>query len=155
MVSQKKEKIFYRALEEAEKSNMLFQHGCVATYGGKIIASGFNYHIDVNQCDLFLNDQCSCHAEMSVLKKIYLKNFMKKRKLHKIMKKTTLFVSRKSKTHKSVNSAPCEKCMNMINKFKIKKIVFSENSQLYEYNSKDFVTTHKTFGDLHLIEQRR
>jgi len=155
MISQKKEKIFIRSLEEAEKSNMQFQHGCIATCGGKIIASGFNCHKGRQQNDLFLNDQCSCHAEINVLKKIYFNNFMKRRKLHKIMKKTTLYVSRKSKTYQNVNSAPCEKCMNMIRMFKIKKLIFSQDRKIHEYNSKDFITEHKTFGDLHLIEQRK
>ena len=151
MVSQKKERIFYRSLEEAEKSDMLFQHGCIATYGGKIIATGYNCHKIRSHNDLFTNDQCSCHAEINVLKKIYFKNYSKRHKLNKIMKKTTLYVSRTSITRQNVNSAPCEKCMNMIRLFKIKKLVFSQENKLCEYNSKDFFTDHKTFGDLHLL----
>ena len=44
MLSNKKDKIFSRSLEQADKSDMLFKHGCVATCGGKIIACGHNFH---------------------------------------------------------------------------------------------------------------
>ena len=43
-LTRKQENVFAYSLEEAKKSNMLFKHGCVATYGGHIIASGYNTH---------------------------------------------------------------------------------------------------------------
>jgi tRNA(Arg) A34 adenosine deaminase TadA len=155
MVSKKKEKIFSRAMEEAEKSQMLFKHGCIATCGGKIIASGFNKHKSLNGNDLFMNNQCSCHAEINVLKKIYIHNYMKQRKLHKIMKKTTLYICRNSKTLENVNSAPCEKCMKLIKMFKIKRIIFTQNSLIYNYKTNNYHTQHKTFGDTYLIQLKK
>jgi tRNA(Arg) A34 adenosine deaminase TadA len=152
MLSNKKERMYQRSLQEAEKSDMLFRHGCVATYGGKIIASGFNCHKVRNHSDLSEYVQCSCHAEINVLKKIYIQHFMNQRKLHKIMKKTTLYASRTSNTNDNVkNSAPCEKCMSVIKMFQIKTLVFSQDNQIYECKSKNFSTKHKTFGDIHLM----
>ena len=70
MLSRKQEFIYSDSLIEAEKSNMLFKHGCIATYGGKIIARGYNTH-KYSTNDIFIENQCSCHAEMNVLRKIY------------------------------------------------------------------------------------
>lgn len=64
------EKFANIALEEADKSNMKYhQHGCVAVINGTIIAKGHNS----DRCyssDGFLDDTCSCHAEIDVLRKI-------------------------------------------------------------------------------------
>ena len=151
MLSKKKQNIFSRAMNEAEKSDMLFKHGCVATCGGKVIAVGHNSHKGSTKTDLFLNDQCSYHAEINVLKQIYFKN--KSHKINKIMRKTTLYVSRSSKTHQSVNSAPCEKCMRYIRRFNIRKLIFSMDEEMHVYNARDYFTDHKTFGDITLTER--
>jgi hypothetical protein len=39
-LSNKKYNIYERCLEEADKSRLRYRHGCIATYSGKIIASG-------------------------------------------------------------------------------------------------------------------
>ena len=59
------------ALSEADKSNMKHhKHGCIAVVGGSIIARGYNtYRCQSN--DGFLNESCSCHAEIDVLRKLY------------------------------------------------------------------------------------
>ena len=151
MLSRKQEFIYSDSLIEAEKSNMLFKHGCIATYGGKIIAKGYNTH-KYSTNDIFIENQCSCHAEMNVLRKIYNRRKYNKRKLDRTMKKTKLYISRLSKTG-SNNSAPCKKCLDMIKYYNIKKIIFNMDNQYYEYNSKEYYTDHKTFGDYNLINK--
>jgi tRNA(Arg) A34 adenosine deaminase TadA len=157
MLTKKQEKIFSSSLEEAEKSNLLFKHGCVATYGGHIIASGYNTHKNYSQHDEFVHNQCSCHAEMNVLRKIYYR-YRKMKKIHKlnrIMKRTTLYISRCSNSGTSTNSAPCAKCLEVIQSFHIRKIVFHMNDDYYEYNPRDFETNHRTFGELTLLEKNK
>ena len=121
-LSNKKDKIFASCLEKAETSNLLFRHGCIATYSGKIIAKGCNTYNNYSR-DMFFNNSCSCHAEINVLRQIYY-NTKKKRKLNKIMKKTTLYISRCSTMHASADSAPCIDCLKMIKKL-------NSNNKLY------------------------
>ena len=151
MLSNKKEKIFSRSLEQADKSNMLFKHGCVATYGGKIIACGHNFHHSYN--NTFQKNQCSCHAEMDVLKKIWYKNQHKRQKLKRIMRKTTLYISRISASQTSASSAPCVQCLKTIQTYNIKKIIFNLNDEYHEYRSHDYETNHHSFGYLYVNEE--
>lgn len=66
------------ALSEADKSTMKHhKHGCVAVVGGSVIARGYNTYRSHSN-DGFLNDTCSCHAEIDVLRK--LSRIMPKRK---------------------------------------------------------------------------
>ena len=148
-LSNKKEKLFSTSLEQATNSELLFKHGCVATYGGKIIGRGCNTYKCYSSNDNFINEQCSCHAEIKVLREIYYKNSNNKRKLNRIMKRTKLYISRYSPNKESTNSAPCMKCLNVIKQLNIRKIIFNLDNEYYEYNSKDFYTDHRTFGDLY------
>ena len=95
MLTIKQEKIFSQSLDEAKKSNMLFKHGCVATYGGHVIASGYSTHKNYSSHDNFIDNQCSFHAEMDVLRKIYWRTYekRKRRKQQRIMRRTTLYIS--------------------------------------------------------------
>lgn len=147
-LSNKNDKIFAQCLNQAELSNLLFRHGCIATCGGKIIAKGCNTYKNYSSRDMFLNNCCSCHAEINVLRKIYHNKKQKSWKLNKIMKKTTLYISRFSHNEKetSKNSAPCIDCLNMIKRFNIKKIIFNMNDQYYVLNTRDYHTTHKCVG---------
>lgn len=144
-LSNKNEKIFSHCLDYAQDSNLLFRHGCIATVGGKIIASGCNTHKTYSR-DMFLNNNCgcSCHAEMNVLRQIYYRNKHNKRKLNKIMKKTTLYISRCSSTGESTNSAPCVECLKVIKHYNIKKLIFNLDDNYYIMNSKNYHTTHRT-----------
>ena len=143
-LSNKKDKIFASCLEKASESNLLFRHGCIATYSGKIIARGCNTYNNYSR-DMFFNNSCSCHAEINVLRQIYY-NTKKKRKLNKIMKKTTLYISRCSTLHASTDSAPCVDCLKMIKKLNVKKMVFNMNEEYYVTNPKNYYSTHKTMG---------
>lgn len=148
-LSNKNEKIFSRCLNEAKESNLLHQHGCVATYGGKIIAHGCNTYKSYSSRDMFLNRVCSCHAEINVLRQIYHANRRKKHKLNKIMKRTTLYISRYTdKGTNSNSSAPCMECLNMIKQFKIKRIVFKLNDSYHVMSANEYYTEHRCQGDL-------
>ena len=102
-------------LDEAKESPMLFRHGCIATYGGKVIAKGCNTYKNYSSRDMFLDKCCSCHAEINVLRKIYNANKYKKRKLDRIMKKTTLYISRYS-SNQSINRFRTMRCMFVYDK---------------------------------------
>ena len=65
------------------------------------------------------------------------------------MKKTTLYISRCSNNGESTNSAPCVKCMEVIKRLNVRKIIFNLNDEYFEYNSKDYYTDHRSFGDLY------
>ncbi len=69
-VTHKDEKFANIAMEEAKKSTLLSQHGCVAVHDGHVIARGHN-HYQCNSRDGFLKNTCSCHAEIDVLRKLY------------------------------------------------------------------------------------
>ena len=68
-LSLKHYKWFEYAGLKAQESNMLFRLGCVATYGGKIIASGCNSSNTYSSKDDFCKYSCSCHAEICVIRK--------------------------------------------------------------------------------------
>ena len=55
---------------EAVKSPMLFQHGCVITKGKKVLFRGKNT-LRNNSADGFIQDDCSCHAEVDALRRMY------------------------------------------------------------------------------------
>ena len=64
------EKFANVAMDEANKSDLLSQHGCVAVINGKVMARGHNS----SRCysaDGFLRKTCSCHAEVDVLRKLF------------------------------------------------------------------------------------
>jgi len=58
------------AAQEAAKSELLSQHGCVAVVSGKIMARGHNSN-RTNSNDGFISNTCSCHAEMATLRNLY------------------------------------------------------------------------------------
>lgn len=58
------------AANEAKKSKLLSQHGCVAVISGKILARGHNT-LRTQSKDGFISNTCSCHAEMATLRSLY------------------------------------------------------------------------------------
>lgn len=145
-LSNKKDKVFAHCLYQAEMSNLLFRHGCIATCGGKVIAKGCNTYKNYSSRDDFLVNCCSCHAEINVLRQIYYRNKQKQRKLVRIMKKTTLYISRYSGNGTCGDSAPCMDCLKVIRKYKIKNIIFHMGNQYYVLRANTFQTKHKTVG---------
>ena len=68
-VSSNDEKISQIAFQEALNSPCLMRHGCVCTMSGKVIARGFNHHRSVPSS--IWPDNCTCHAEMAALRRVY------------------------------------------------------------------------------------
>lgn len=155
-LSTKKDKILSQCLSLATDSDMLFQHGCIATLGGKIVARGNNTNKNYTKNDTFLKNRCTCHAEVNVLRQIYhkLRRNNKDYKMNRTMKKLTLYISRhkSSSIHKCEhgNSAPCQQCLELINQFNVRKIIFYMDNEFHEINPKDYVNSHKSFGQLYV-----
>lgn len=149
-LSIKQQKIFCHAYELAQESSMLFRHGCLAVRSGKIIARGCNTYKCYSARDMFLQRSCSCHAEVNVLRKMYYKYRHNRRKMRRIMKATTLYISRHSNSDKSADSAPCSSCIKVINEFNIKNIIFCQNESYHMMNAKHFHNDHMCIGDQYL-----
>ena len=58
------------AADVAEQSLMTSRHGCVAVGNGKVLASATNC-IRPHSNEGFIGDQCSCHAEIHTLRKLF------------------------------------------------------------------------------------
>jgi len=69
-VSKRYQRFADMAAIEAVNSSMLFQHGCVITKGKKILFRGKNT-IRNNSADGFIKGDCSCHAEVDALRRMY------------------------------------------------------------------------------------
>ena len=69
-MSSRTKKFLDEALIEANSSQLLMKHGCVAVKNGKIIGRGYNYHRTKSN-DKFLHYNCSCHAEISAIRDAY------------------------------------------------------------------------------------
>lgn len=152
MLSVKKQAIFNSALNEAKKSSLLYQHGCVATCGGKIIARGVNNNKCYSSTDIFLKNVCTCHAEIDVLNKIY-KSLLKKgnlQKADKMFRKTTLYITRYNEKDETHNSAPCMDCLIMIKQFKIKRMIFYQDNKCFIVKPNDYNTTHRSYGQTYI-----
>ena len=68
--SAKDQKFAQAALKASEKSTMKYhQHGCVAVMSGRIIARGWNTDQTWSN-DGYLENACSCHAEVHVLRQL-------------------------------------------------------------------------------------
>tara|TARA_Y100000590_G_scaffold462291_1_gene626019 strand:- start:1294 stop:1566 length:273 start_codon:yes stop_codon:yes gene_type:complete len=66
------------AFNESQKSDLLFRHGCVISRGRQVIARGHNNY-RTHSSDGFINNTCSCHAEVDALRNMY--NNMVRRKV--------------------------------------------------------------------------
>ena len=55
---------------ESSKSRLLSKHGCVAVVNGKIMGRGHNSE-RTRSADGFINNSCSCHAEVATLRNMY------------------------------------------------------------------------------------
>ncbi len=59
-----------RAAQEAKKSQLQSQHGCIAVANGKIRGRGHNSN-RTQSCDGFIANTCSCHAEIAALRNVW------------------------------------------------------------------------------------
>jgi tRNA(Arg) A34 adenosine deaminase TadA len=152
MLSIKNQCIYSLCLEEASKSELLYQHGCIATCGGKIMARGYNTNRSRYNKDRYGIKTCTCHAEISVLIKLHyhLLKKCKEHKINKIFKKTTLYISRVKNEDTSYNSAPCFECLTMIKYYNVKRIIFYHDNEYFIMNPHDYTTQHQSYGKIYV-----
>jgi tRNA(Arg) A34 adenosine deaminase TadA len=72
MISNTDMKYMCLAAEQSQLSPMLMRHGCVAVTSGKIIGRGFNNYRSFSK-DGFMNNVCTCHAEIACLRTVFNK----------------------------------------------------------------------------------
>ena len=125
------------AMEEANKSSVRMQHGCVAVMHGKVVARSFN-----TACRASPTVWWSCHAEMAAIKKINEQQQYVRRR-----QRITLYVVRL--THGELHaSAPCWHCMHAIQLCPgIKRIIYSEaDGSITRCSPDNFCTQHVSLG---------
>ena len=144
-LSVKMNSIYGTCLKEAEKSQVAYKLGCIATHGGKIIGRGYN-------TTKFSKENCTCHAEMNVLQNLYdaYSRKSQQRKILHIFRKTKLYIGRLTPGGNSQNSAPCYQCIDKIRAFNIKKIIFCLDQKYYIVSPKDFTHYHITDGQSYI-----
>ena len=77
-ISLKDQQFISAAAHEAANSVVAMRHGCVAVVAGKVIAQGHNTY-RASSRDGFLDNTCTCHAEISTIRKIHQKNWKNSR----------------------------------------------------------------------------
>ena len=148
-ISVKDQRFASIALEEAAKSTLLMQHGCIAVLSGKIIAKGHNNIRSHSKNGLLHYRQCcSSHAEISVLHKLSATELSPK-----IVQKLVLYIVRRSRSGELADSAPCFHCTLRMKKLNIKAIVFSNSEgELEKRRMHEFNTNKITYGGKRVIE---
>jgi|TARA_Y100000816_G_C26080540_1_gene569452 tRNA(Arg) A34 adenosine deaminase TadA len=63
------ERFITHAALQSTKSDLVSRHGCVITSNGKIIGRGYNSS-RTKSSDGFLNNTCSCHAEIAAIRDV-------------------------------------------------------------------------------------
>lgn len=131
------------AVEEAYKSTVAHKHGCVAVLSGKVVARGYNKYRTYSK-DGLIHENCSCHAEIDVLRKCRKQN---------ITKKFSLYIVRLSNNDHICNSFPCKQCYETMKEFPVKNIIYSAGNGLFIKESmKDFESDYQTSGQ-NIIEK--
>lgn len=124
-----------KASRIAMKSVMTHKHGCVIVYCGEIISEGYN-HFFTHMCHKY-----SIHAEVDAINKA--------KKMRHILPDCEMYVVRigtERFNHCLKYSKPCTSCTAAINKYGIKKIYYSTNSE-YER------LWLEQFGGINFIEE--
>jgi deoxycytidylate deaminase len=126
------------AADEASKSKVKYhKHGCVAVASGKVVARGCNHYRAFSK-DGLLDNACTCHAEIDVLRKC-LKRHMPK--------KLTIYVVRVSQQGNILLSQPCVDCHSKMKDFPVKNIIYSgEHNEICKMKMKEFSTSFVTSG---------
>jgi deoxycytidylate deaminase len=148
-ISNKDHRFASIALDEASKSTLLMQHGCIAVLNGKVLAKGCN-NIRSHSKDGLLNFRkcCSAHAEISVLHKLCIMELSPK-----IVQKLVLYIVRRSRSGEMVESAPCFHCTVRMKKLNIKAIVFSNSDgELEKRRINEYDTDKLTYGAKRVID---
>ncbi len=148
-ISNKDHRFASIALEEASKSTLLMQHGCIAVLNGKVLAKGYN-NIRCHSKDGLLNYRkcCSAHAEIHVLHKLCIMELSPK-----VVQKLVLYIVRRSRSGDMAESAPCFHCTLRMKKLNIKAIVFSNGEgELEKRRINEYDTDKLTYGAKRVID---
>ena len=148
-ISNKDHRFASIALDEASKSTLLMQHGCIAVLNGKVVAKGCN-NIRSHSKDGLLHFRkcCSAHAEISVLHKLCIMELSRK-----IVQKLVLYIVRRSRSGEMAESAPCFHCTTRMKKLNIKAIVFSNSEgELEKRRINEYDTDKLTYGAKRVID---
>jgi tRNA(Arg) A34 adenosine deaminase TadA len=148
-ISNKDQRFASIALDEAAKSKLLMQHGCIAVLSGKIIAKGCN-NIRSHSKDGLLHYRkcCSAHAEICVLHKLCITELPPK-----IVQKIVLYIVRRSRSGGMVESAPCFHCTIRMKKLNIKAIVYSNSDgELEKRKMSEYDSNKLTYGAKRVID---
>ena len=70
MISNTDIRFISQATSQAMKSPVLMRHGAVAVVNGKVVGRGYN-HYRTNSKDDFIQNTCTCHAEIACLRNMY------------------------------------------------------------------------------------
>lgn len=152
------------AHDEAYKSPINMQHGCVAVMNGKVIARGYN----TDRChskDGLLKRAWCCHAEIDVLRKLFrflhILNVSRLDRLQHVpplskLSKVTLYVARASYTDDSLpkSSGPCNNCVTMLRSMNIKNVAFvTSDNRFVKCSPRDYTIAHITSGHRYAIRR--
>ena len=125
-------------MEEAIKSSVCMQHGCIAVTHGKVVARSFN-----TACRASPTIWWSCHAEMGVIKKINEQQEQRHRR-----QRITLYIVRTTHRGELHASAPCLHCMRAIQLCPgIKRVIYSEaDGSITRCSPGNLCTQHVSWG---------
>ena len=149
------EKYASLALNAADNSNMKYhQHGCIAVADGTILARGWNSYGSSTK-DKYIQNACSCHAEVDVMRKI--ERLLVKKQLHntnrtsmraRFLSRISIYVVRKNKGgNQYKDSTPCLNCGNFMKSLNIKNVIYSNASgTLTKCRVRDYTTTYSSHG---------
>lgn len=151
------EKYACLALHAANSSNMKYhQHGCIAVADGTILASGCNSYGSSSSKDKYLQNTCTCHAEVDVMRKI--ERLLVKKQIHntntraRFLSRISIYVVRKNKQgNQYKDSTPCANCGNFMKSLNIKNVIYSNASgTLTKCRVRDYITTYASNGTIFL-----
>jgi len=115
---------FELAKEMARKSNMSKRHGAVLMSGGKICGTGYNHMwIDKVNLKCFKTMRiASIHAEIDCIQSC--RSFYKEANRKKY---TMIIVRMRRDDEKLMCSKPCSMCLDILKKFRVKKVYYTND----------------------------
>lgn len=102
-------------IKEAYKSECTSKHAAVLLYNNKVVSIGYNRHV-CHEKDF--QKRWTIHAEVDCLVKL-------PRRLRTKCKEMTMYVIRVDKFGHLRLSKPCVKCGDLIEKYEVKKVIYS------------------------------
>lgn len=123
------------------------------TYGSQhfsgIFKNGKLCHLGSNHMRNSYNNECVCfstHAEMDVIHKVLKEQFIRSFKTVANLNDYTVVVVRIGRDGTIKNSRPCKNCLDMMTKYKIKKIIYSTDTSFESHKPRDMNSYHVSSG---------